>query len=127
MAYFFLSLFILVVLVYFFDRKKINDKKITRSDKNIPVFYAQIKSKDSQPENISWNEKRDKWYIPVGFIKSELDHTKFPPVDYSYPSPIVGAFATIWQPPIKKLATIQAVKKGGEELIIKPEYSYGVI
>lgn len=127
MIYFVAVILFLIVIGFLFqadEKKNISVKELDDRKRDL-YFYTEMHSSISIPSEINWNEKSQKWHVPKGKITSELDLTFFPPNNYKEQEPVKGVIATIWQDPIKKLAVITEVKKGGKEIIVQPEYYTG--
>lgn len=128
MVYVVVIIILLMIIGYFSqdNAEQQNDRKGKSKNTKKFVVYTEIQTKDIEDEprqiEISWNESRQKWYIPKGKIKSVLDRTLFPPKNYQDPKAEIGMPATIWKDPVKKLAVITDLKRGTREIIVRPEY-----
>lgn len=126
MIYIALIILLLLIVGYFSEDKKKKEQD-NKEDLTLTYFYSEIRSSIQVPTEISWNEKRQKWNVPKGYIHSELDRTFFPPINHQNLKPEKGMIVTIWQDPIKKLAEISGVKNNGKEILVHPEYFSGCI
>lgn len=121
MIYLLIGIAVLIAVTFFvFSNNKKHYEKLPSTKYVIDESFANTTNTQGT-DLIEFNSKSNKWHIPCGHVQSDLDTVTFPPKNYSVVPPVIGMEATIWAPPIKRLALIKSVSK--HELEVSVEYS----
>lgn len=110
-----------IAMALFFASKNKNRNNKSISTKNVSDLFLETTHSMQIVDEIHFNSKSNKWHIPEGYVKSDLDLTAFPPSDYKNVTPEIGMEATMWYPPVKRLVCINSITKN--ELGVCVEYS----